>query len=128
VANSLDRPPHPAGGVRPAPGNAAIDALLRRASPDERQHVIEAVRRHLGGDSGAVQRALQQIQQRFGGRLPPIDDNTLRQLQQQFGGNQPTDPAAAEAEIRRRFANDPAARQQAIDALRQRGASLPASR
>ena len=116
------------GGALPATGNSAIDALLRRASPAERERVMDAVRRHLGSDPAAVQQALQEIQRRFGGQLPPIDDNTVRQLQQQFGGNLPSDPAAAEAQIRRRLANDPAARQQAIDALRQRGVSAPGSR
>jgi hypothetical protein len=110
-------------------GNPTIDALLRRASPAERQRVIDAVQRRLGSDPGAVRRALEAIRSRFGGTLPPIDDGAIQSLRQQFGGGDlPSDPAAAEAEIRGRLSNDPAARQQAIDALRQRGIGAPAGR
>jgi hypothetical protein len=109
------------GGALPSTGNAAIDALLRRATPAERQRVMDAVQRRLGSDPAAAQRVLESIRQRFGGKLPPVDDKTIEQLRQQYGGDLPTDPAAAEAEIRRRLANDPAARQRAIDELRRRG-------
>jgi len=116
-------------GALPATGNPAIDALLRRATPAERQRVMDAVQRRLGSDPGAAQRALEAIQRRFGGSLPPIDDRTVPQLQQQFGGGDlPSDPAAAAEEIKRRLANDPAARQRAIDELRQRGVAVPPGR
>lgn len=116
-------------GALPATGNAAIDSLLRRATPAERQRVMDAIQRRLGSDPTAAQRVLESIRQRFGGKLPPVDDKTIEQLRQQFGGGDlPADPAAAEAEIRRRLANDPAARQRAIDEMRQRGMTVPPGR
>jgi len=130
VAITLVAPPDMIAGLAgsgrlPATGNPAIDGLMRRATPAERQRVMDAVQRH----PGAAQRALEAIQRRFGGKLPPIDDATIQQLQQQFGGGDlPSDPAAAAEEIKRRFANDPAARQRAIDELRQRGVNVPPGR
>jgi hypothetical protein len=61
--------------------------------------------------------------------MPPIYNGAIESLRKQFGGgDMPSDPAAAEAEIRRRLANDPAAHQQAVDALRQRGIGAPVGR
>ena len=117
-----------AAGALPSTGNARIDELIRSASPADRQRVMDEIRNRLGDDPAMRQKALEALQQRFGGSLPAGSEQIIRELQQRYGGQLPSDPDVAIQDIRRRLADDPAARDRAIRELKQRYNAAPPAR